>query len=191
MHVPESDEEMRTIRLAFRISRISILAIVGLVAILAWTVPGANAGLFSPSRPDTDYFNYLPVVNHPPRMHIWGRVTLADGTGLANIEIMSGVVYWYTAPVVAQTDANGYYDALIECPYDHDETMGVCPVSEYYTFEPPAASWRSYGECPGTQADFVATPVNSKIQSSSDRALQILRAGIKTGQQEILFSCSR
>ena len=82
------------------------MAILGLVAILAWTVPGANAGLFSPSRPDTVYFNYLPVVNHPPRMHIWGRVTLADGTGLANIEIMSGVVYWYTAPVVAQTDAN-------------------------------------------------------------------------------------
>jgi hypothetical protein len=105
---------------------------------------------------------YLPLVmrDWQPVIRIQGRVTLENGTGLANVEIYSGVTY---SPVcigwlVTTTDENGHYRANINCPVGHDETLRVCPLLEGYTFVPQVSHWRTYGYCPDHETDFVAFP---------------------------------
>ena len=143
------------------------MIIIGMSLLASPFMPGIQEKSLVVAKQDMDWILYLPMIinSEPPpdesyTIHIWGRVTLADGTGLANIDICSGVTYWSSChePIVTRTDWDGYYDALIPCPFDHDETMSLCPKSETYAFTPEVKALRTYGSCPDLHADFVGTP---------------------------------
>lgn len=108
---------------------------------------------------------YLPILlNDPtptpdPVMHISGRVTKADGSGLANVEIYAGMFCRppddvSQAVFVAKTGPDGYYQGEINCPFDHDETFYVTARLTGYVFAPELSCWRTYGACPSHIADF-------------------------------------
>jgi len=109
---------------------------------------------------------YLPVViggatsTPEPQIHIYGRVSMEDGTGMADVGIYAGVTCMpgLAGSLVATTDQEGYYEGETDCPFGHDETMRVFAVLEGYTFVPELDCWRTYGYCPGRQTDFVAFP---------------------------------
>jgi hypothetical protein len=109
---------------------------------------------------------YLPIVireatsTPEPQIHVYGRVSMEDGTGMADVGIYVGVVCipGLAGSLVATTDQEGYYEGETDCPFGHDETMRVFAVLEGYTFVPELDCWRTYGYCPGKQTDFVAFP---------------------------------
>jgi hypothetical protein len=137
------------------------------VGIAAFLITGILLGVTafeaeSNARNDTGK-SYLPLILNayikiPTTIHITGRVTLKDGTGVPNIEILSRtiIVSGCSGEVVAITDIEGDYDTYISCPYDHDESMMVCPLSKDFTFEPVSHSWRTYGYCREQHANFIA-----------------------------------
>lgn len=145
-----------------------VFATVGVVALLLVASGAVSAdrdlGWLSDFTPTV--FAYLPVVAREPtgtaepRIRIRGRVAMEDGTGVADVGIYVGVLCmpdlggW----LVTTTDQEGYYDGTTGCPVDHDETLRVFAVLEGYTFVPALACWRTYGDCPGNQTDFVAFP---------------------------------
>ncbi len=116
---------------------------------------------------DDRYDVCLPLVmknwTYTPMIHISGRVTLENGTGLANVGIYHGVTHLSvcTGSLVTTTDENGYYQVDIKCPVGQDETLRVCPLLEGYTFVPEVDHWRTYGQCPDKETDFIGYPVYS------------------------------
>ena len=90
-------------------------------------------------------------------------MTLQDGTGLADVGVYYGATCAPTCygPLVTTTNDDGYYEADVNCPFDHDETMHVCVILEGYTFTPEVSCWRTYGYCPDKETDFVGYPVRS------------------------------
>ncbi len=84
-----------------------------------------------------------------------GRVTLADGSGLADVAICRNFAS-YAGTVVATTDANGYYTAQFAF-IPGDEMVGVWPSLSGYVFDPPNYYWRHYYGFEDNNLNFVAS----------------------------------
>jgi hypothetical protein len=106
---------------------------------------------------------YLPILllnptSTPiPVMNLSGRVTKADGSGMANVEIYAGMFCWPDPNpqiLVAKTGSDGFFQGEINCPFDHDETFYVTARLSGYAFTPELSCWRTYGYCPSHQVDF-------------------------------------
>ena len=143
-------------------------AIVFLIIVLIVVV--ASYTLVNAAFVDTQNQKYLPLIaknyeatitpTPKPQILISGKVSLPDGTGLANVEIRSRITF---SPVcegltAALTDPKGEFVATISCPEGHDETIMICPYLEGYTFEPERIFIRTYGRCPVNHSEFLAIP---------------------------------
>jgi hypothetical protein len=150
----------------------ALLALTGTLVLLAavlLSAPDIQAKMIGPtlnSEPGSTSPIYLPLVgqNFTTTVHIWGRVALEDGTGLAGIDILTATTYISECHggLLTTTDEQGLFNTYRHCPPDqpHQETFMICPSSEAYTFSPPVINWETLG-CRGIQADFTAYPRNA------------------------------
>jgi hypothetical protein len=112
---------------------------------------------------------YLPIIANqptpepsptPPTNHIYGRVTDANGNGLAGVPVTYGL---FCSPrehlTTVYSDADGYYDLYGYCPYDHDETMGYYALKSGYKFTPDLVCFRTWGYCTTRVTNFVGEPL--------------------------------
>ncbi len=94
-----------------------------------------------------------------PGLVVYGYVRLESmtGTALAGVQIHRYFAGYAPGPVVATTDAEGYYEtAFVHIP--GDEMVTVWPELIGYTFVPPQYTWRHYYGYERARRDFVAIP---------------------------------
>lgn len=106
-----------------------------------------------------------PSPQPEPVIRISGRVTKADGSGFADVEIYAGMFcYIGSQPdvFVAKTGADGYYEGTLACPFGHDETYHVNAVYPGRVFRTENPCWRDYGYCMSKTANFTEVNPGSK-----------------------------
>ncbi len=83
------------------------------------------------------------------------RLGDAAGPGLADVQIHLYFASYAPGPVVATTNAEGYYEtSFIYIP--GDEMVTVWPERPGYTFDPPQAYWRHYHGFERAERNFTA-----------------------------------
>src|SRR5512138_2707622 len=104
-----------------------------------------------------------PTLTEPPPSQpglvIRGHVRLADGSGLANVNICRNYAS-YPGMIVAKTDADGYFESQFAA-IPGDEMVGVWPVASEYSFQPGNFRWRHYYGHEDRSLEFVASPGNA------------------------------
>jgi hypothetical protein len=98
-----------------------------------------------------------PTATVTPGLTVRGHVRLnsASGPGVPNVAIHLYFAGYAPGPVVATTNAEGYYEtSFFYIP--GDETVTLWPELPGYTFEPPQHYWRHYYGVENAVRDFIA-----------------------------------
>lgn len=105
--------------------------------------------------PPTPQTPYSPA----PGIVLYGYVRRADGSGVPNVSICRSYAS-YNGVIVATTDANGYFQSDFAA-IPGDEMVGLWPVAQGYTFDPPTDRWRHYYGPEASYHEFIASPASA------------------------------